>query len=353
MKKIYFFILILILVITAFSVYSFYNQKYVTTSSNVSKSNVTLYFTGDVMLGRGVDNLLESGQNVFRDVDPLFLNSDGAIVNLEDPLTTSTTNFKQSVPLKANPNYTHELKDNNVIVTCLANNHIMDYGDLGLNNTISALQSNGLNYTGAGQNLNQATTPVNLNIKGQKIAVLNYMDNSSFTGFLPSELPAATLDSPGYAPADWNVIKKNIDESKNNSDLTVVVFHYGNEYSTVPNPSQIDLSHKCIDEGADMVIGSHPHVIQPIEIYKGKPIFYSLGNFVFDQSNVATHSSLMVELNLVGNEAKVVVHPMILVGSIPRPMDNSSGTAILEKLNSPSLNMTINGGYGYLTFPLE
>ena len=145
-KKIYFLILILILVITAFGIYSLY-QKYVITSSNVSKSNVTLYFTGDVMLGRGVDNLLGSGQNVFRDVDPLFLNSDGAIVNLEDPLTTSTTNFKLTVPLKANPKYTYELKDNNVIVTCLANNHIMDYGDLGLNNTISALQSNGLKIT--------------------------------------------------------------------------------------------------------------------------------------------------------------------------------------------------------------
>ncbi len=352
MRKIYFLIIILLAVIAFFIIYSLYNQNTSKTSSSVSKSNVTLYFTGDVMLGRGVDGILASGQNVFRDVDPLFLNSDGAIVNLEDPLTTSSTNFKQTIPLKANPNYTHILKDNNVIVTCLANNHIMDYGNLGLNNTLSTLQSNGLNYTGAGQNLDQATTPVYLNIKGRKIAVLNFMDNSSFTGFLPSEMPAATTNSPGYAPADWNIIKKEINESKKNSDVTVVVFHYGNEYSTVANPSQIQLSHECIDEGADMVIGSHAHVIEPIESYKGKPIFYSLGNFVFDQSNEATHSSLMVELNLVGNQARVVVHPMILVGSIPRPMDNSSSTAILDKLNSPSLNMTVNGGFGYLTFPL-
>ena len=67
------------------------------------------------------------------------------------------------------------------------------------------------------------------------------------------------------------------------------MFHYRNEYITQPNSYQIELSHKCIDEGADMVIGSHPHVIQPIETYNGKPIFYSLGNFVFDQSNTATH----------------------------------------------------------------
>jgi poly-gamma-glutamate synthesis protein (capsule biosynthesis protein) len=141
------------------------------------------------------------------------------------------------------------------------------------------------------------------------------MDNSSFTEFQPSELPGATINSSGYAPADWDIIKKRIDESKNNSDVTVVVFHYGNEYSTTPNPSQINLSHKCIDEGADMVIGSHTHVIQEIESYKGKPIFYSLGNFVFDQSNPATHSSLMVEMDMVDNQANIIVHPMILVGS--------------------------------------
>ncbi len=332
---------------------SFFNQKNIINSSDVTKSNVTMYFTGDVMLGRGVNGILARGQNVFRNVDPLFLNADAVVVNLEDPLTTSSNNLKQTVPLKANPIYTHILKDNNVVVTCLANNHIMDYGNTGLTDTINALKTNGINYTGAGENLDQATQPVYLNIKGRKIAILNFMDNSSFTEFLPSEMPAATINGPGYAPADWNIIKQRIDESKNNSDVTVVVFHYGNEYSTTPNPSQIDLSHKCIDEGADMVIGSHPHVIQEIESYKGKPIFYSLGNFVFDQSNPATHSSLMVEMDMVGNEAKIIVHPMILFSNIPQQMDNSSGTALLEKLKSQSaLNMTIENGEGILTFPI-
>ena len=94
-----------------------------------------------------------------------------------------------------------------------------------------------------------------------------------------------------------------------------------------------------------MVIGSHPHVIQEIESYKGKPIFYSLGNFVFDQSNPATHSSLMVEMDMIGNEAKIIVHPIILVSSIPQQMDNSSCKALLEKLKSQSsLNITIEDG---------
>ena len=315
--------------------YNIFNQPTSVTSSYNNRSNVTLFFTGDVMLGRGVDKILAGGQNVFINFDPLFLNADAVIVNLEDPLTTSSINYKKTVPLKANPIYAPLLKKNNIFVACLANNHIMDYGNTGLTDTINALKSNGINYTGAGNNLDQATQPVYLNIKGRKIAILNFLDNSTFTEFLPSEMPGATVNSPGYAPADWNIIKQRIDESKQNSDITIVVFHYGNEYSTTPNPSQIELSHECIDEGADMVIGSHPHVIQKIESYKGKPIFYSLGNFVFDQTNPATHSSLMVEMDLSGNNANVIVHPITLVNSIPRPMDNTTSTALLEQLKTP------------------
>ena len=333
--------------------YNIFNQSSSVTSSYNNRSNVTLFFTGDVMLGRGVDKILASGQNVFINVDPLFLNADAVVVNLEDPLTTSSINYKKTVPLKANPIYAPLLKKNNIVVACLANNHIMDYGDTGLKDTTNALKSNGINYTGAGDNLDQATQPVYLNIKGRKIAILNFLDNSTFTEFLPSEMPGATINSPGYAPADWNIIKQRIDESKQNSDITIVIFHYGNEYSTTPNPSQIELSHECIDEGADMVIGSHPHVIQKIESYKGKPIFYSLGNFVFDQTNPATHSSLMVEMDLTGNNAKVIVHPITLVNSTPRPMDNITSTALLKQLkDESSLNMTISGSDGILTFPI-
>jgi gamma-polyglutamate biosynthesis protein CapA len=354
MKRIYiFFILILFVLATALILNAQLTQTKINPTDSVFKSNVTVYFTGDVMLGRKVNSLLDNGVNVFSNVDGMFKNSDGAVVNLEDPMTTSTVAYKNTIPLKANPKYAHVLKDNNIIVACLANNHIMDYGDAGLNDTITALNATGMNFTGAGNNIDQASKPVYLNIKGRKITILNFMDNTTFTGFSPSEMAAATSNSPGYAPADWNLVKSSIDEAKKNSDVVVVFFHYGNEYDTQPNSYQIALSHQCIDEGADMVIGSHPHVIQPVETYHGKPIFYSLGNFVFDQSNTATHDSLMVEMDLNENNMNVKVHPMELVNSAPQLMDNSSADQVLEKLeNESSLNMTINGGEGIISFPI-
>jgi poly-gamma-glutamate synthesis protein (capsule biosynthesis protein) len=355
MKKAAIIILLLVILLAAYGVNSLLSSSSKTSmSTSVSKSNITMYFAGDVMLGRNVEGVLANGQNVFANVDEMFKNSDGAVINLEDPMTTSGTPYKSTIPLKANPAYAHVLKDNNIIVACIANNHIMDYGDKGLNDTITALKSNGINYTGAGNNIDQASKPVYLNIKDRKIAILNYMDNTTFTGFSASEMAAATPASAGYAPADPNLIKNDIDEAKKNSDMVIVVFHYGNEYSTQPNSYQVTLSHECIDDGADMVIGSHPHVIQTIETYNGKPIFYSLGNFVFDMSNSATHESLMVEMDLNNNTANIKVHPMVLVNYMPQLMNNASSNQLLENLKNESpVNMTINGGEGTISFPIE
>ena len=354
MKKIVIVILLLVIFLVGYGVNSLFNTQKNSTSSSISKSNITMYFTGDVMLGRNVESTLASGRNVFANVDEMFKNSDGAVINLEDPMTTSTTAYKSTIPLKANPIYAHVLKDNNIIVACLANNHIMDYGNTGLSDTISALNKSGVNYIGAGNNIEQASKPVYLNIKDRKIAILNYMDNTTFTGFSTTEMAAATSSSPGYAPADPNLIKKDIEEAKNNSDMVIVIFHYGNEYSTQPNTYQIALSHQCIDDGADMVIGSHPHVIQPIETYNGKPIFYSLGNFIFDMSNSATHESLMVEMDLNGNKANIKVHPMVLVNYMPQLMNSASSNQLLENLkNESTVNMSVVNGEGLISFQLS
>lgn len=268
------------------------------------------------MLGRTVSTVLDS-EDVFQDLKQLFKTSDLVVINLESPFTTSTQNLKQSIPLQADPKYAQVLKDNNINVVCLANNHIMDYGSGGLNDSIATLKKYNISYIGAGENLQKATEPAYFNVNNTKVAILNFFDITTFTEFSESEMPPATNNTPGFAPADWNIVKERIDQAKNKSDIVVVVFHYGNEYSTTPNQYQESLSRKSIDEGADLVVGSHPHVPQRVESYNGKLIFYSLGNCVFDQSNTATLDSMVVELKVLNGSAGVTLYPIHIVNSIP------------------------------------
>jgi len=357
MKKIYLGIILLLLVTSGAFLISFSHFNVSLTAMNQygssQSSNVTMVFTGDVMFGRGVGAVLNSNQNIFGDLKPIFKGSDLVVVNLESPFTNSNINFKKTVPLKADPKFAHILKDNNVDLVGLANNHIMDYGPVGLNDTLTTLDKYNITHMGAGENLQEALQPAYFNINGKKIAIINFIDLTTFQGFSNSELPPATNNSPGSAPAEWNIVKNSIDTAKNQSDIVIVFFHYGNEYSFSPNKYQTDLSRKCIDEGADLVVGSHPHVPQEIESYKGKLIFYSLGNCVFDQSNPITKNSMIVQLQIVNGNADFTVIPIHIANSIPRIMDNSQANTFLNKINLESnIKMNIENGKGILNMSI-
>lgn len=346
MKKVYLLIILGILFISAI----YLNINPSKTGSNESQpSNISMVFTGDVMFGRGVESVLNSNQNVFGDLKTLFLQSDIVVINLESPFTDSNINYKKAIPLKANPDYAHVLKDNNVNVVSLANNHIMDYGPPGLQDTIAALDKYDINHIGAGENLQKALKPAYFNIDNKKIAIINFFDKTTFQGFSETELAQATNDKPGSAPADWNTVKDSIDNIKSQSDIVVVTFHYGNEYSVNPNNYQTELSRKCIDEGADLVIGTHSHVPEGIESYKGKLIFYSLGNCVFDQSNPITKESMIVRFMILNGNPDIEVIPIKIVNSSPKFMDKGNAESFLKKIQSNSnSNINIQNGTGHL-----
>lgn len=354
MKKVYLGLVLSLLIILAsfFILFSPFN-----TSSNATRkyssspsSGISMVFTGDVMFGRGVGSAINTNSNIFGDLKPIFSHSDVVVVNLESPFTDSNQNFKKTVPLKANPKFAHILKDNNVDVVSLANNHIMDYGPAGLDDTLETLDKCDINHVGAGENLQEALQPAYFNINGNRVAVIDFMDLTTFRGFGKSELPPATNNSPGFAPAEWELVKNSIDTAKSQSDIVIVLFHYGNEYSFTPNKYQTELSRKCIDEGADMVIGSHPHVPQSIENYKGKLIFYSLGNCVFDQSRPITKNSMIVQLKILNGNADVTVVPIHIANSSPQIMSNQRADKFLERINAESnVKMNIEDGKGKLT----
>lgn len=353
MKKIILGIILLILIaLTAV----FLLALSVTTSENKTlqynspqSSSFSMVLTGDVMFGRGVGSAISNNPNIFWDLKPIFKQSDLVVVNLESPLTTSNINFKKTVPLKANPAYAHILKENNIDVVGLANNHIMDYGPVGLTDTLATRDKYNITHMGAGENLQDALQPAYFNIIDNRVVIINFMDLTTFQGFSESELPPATNNSPGFAPAQWNLVKWSIDTAKSQADIVIVFFHYGNEYSLTPNKYQTELSRKCIDESADIIVGSHPHVPQSIESYKGKLIFYSLGNCVFDQSNPITKDSMVVQLQIVNGNACVTVIPIHIVDSSPKIMNNQSAVEFLNRINRESnVKMDIVNGKGKL-----
>lgn len=199
------------------------------------------------------------------------------ILNLEGPITNNGSKIKKRGPnLKQSSITINILKKLNVIGVCLANNHIMDFGEEGLLETIKILDENNIPHTGAGVNIKSALKPIVINVENQKVIIQNF-------GWDLEETVYATQKSSGCAPRDEKIVIERTKEiRKNNNDALIInVFHWGYEYNLYPMPLDIDLAHKSIDVGTDLIIGHHPHNIQPFEKYKGKEIYYSLGNFYF------------------------------------------------------------------------
>jgi poly-gamma-glutamate capsule biosynthesis protein CapA/YwtB (metallophosphatase superfamily) len=171
------------------------------------------------------------------------------------------------------------LKDAGFDVFTLANNHTLDYGWMGLQDTMDALDDHGLKHVGSGVDATEAYTPVYIESKGITVAYI------AISRVLPEVSWKAAARHPGvadgYNPAG---AEKAIGAAKKNADLVVVLVHWGIERAARPDKFQTSLGHRLVDAGADLVIGSHPHVLQGFEFYKNKWIAYSLGNFVFNST---------------------------------------------------------------------
>ena len=315
------------------------------------KENVSIAVTGDVMFARNMPGVLSMDSSPFSGVSNVTSNVDLLLINFENAATTSGDALKGDVPLKCDPSYVPLAKGNNNTVASIANNHALDYGITGMKDTISYLKDAGITPIGAGENEDEAHKCVTQDINGRKITILNYMDSNNFAEYSYDVMPYANGSNPGYSAYDSQDAQKQIGEN-NDSDLIIAYLHFGNEYSNSPNEDQVKIAHELIDYGADVVIGSHPHVTQGIEMYNGKPIFYSLGNFIFDQSNPATHSAYFVQIDLVGGTGECTVYPIYISGYLPQYMDKESGNSLLNNLYPKTENLEVNGGVGKLTFNL-
>jgi poly-gamma-glutamate capsule biosynthesis protein CapA/YwtB (metallophosphatase superfamily)/uncharacterized membrane protein (UPF0127 family) len=249
-------------------------------NSSIVISNNKILFAGDVMLTRSVG---EKIKNIYDEkyIFP-FLNAldylysfKYIIVNLEGPVSDRGEKVGSKYSFKMDPKILSYLEKSNIKVFNLANNHIWDYGRTAFLDTLNNLKQKNFYYFGAGEDEKEAYKLVVLDVNGNSVGLLGFTE---FLGHI-----RAKTNSLGVAFLEEKKFEEAITKARQQVDILVVVFHWGEEYKENPNQKQIYYAHKAIDLGADLIIGHHPHIVQKIEIYKNKYIFYSLGNFIFDQ----------------------------------------------------------------------
>jgi poly-gamma-glutamate synthesis protein (capsule biosynthesis protein) len=257
----------------------------------------TLLFVGDVMLSRGVGRKMKSLGDwtfPFQKVAEKLRSADLTFGNLECPLSGVGHDLHHRYSFRADPRAVGGLTFAGFRAMSVANNHIDDWDRPALLDTLRRLREADIHPVGAGANDLEAHYPVLLSLGGVKLAFLAYVDVS------PRDATAG-IDRPGVAWLEPERVLADIRFARPLAEVLIVSLHWGVEYTKRPDHAQVRLAHRMIDAGADLVVGGHPHVVQPLEEYRGRWIAYSLGNFVFDQKSPATHRGLMLEVKLQGN----------------------------------------------------
>ncbi|WP_110112176.1 CapA family protein [Bacillus sp. CGMCC 1.16541] len=288
-----------------------------------SDDEITLTMVGDIMMGRHIKEITERyGEDfIFRNVKGFFEESDYVSGNYEHPVIKGEENtydkLDKSIHLSSNEKDLQTVKDAGFDVLSLANNHTMDFGVKGLEDTMQAFKKNQVDYVGAGNNMDEAKQAISYKeVDGVRIATVGFND------VLVAGMKA-DQNRPGVLDADPDVIFEVIQNAKDNADLVVVNAHWGQEYDVEPSPRQEGLAKAMVDAGADIIVGHHPHVVQSFDVYNGAVIFYSLGNFVFDQGWSNTKNSAMVQYHLnKQGEATVDVIPMQIKEGSPQPTES-------------------------------
>ncbi len=286
------------------------------TLAQADGADLTMLFVGDVMLDELPGKVVQQGGNPLAAFDDVFQRADIRIGNLECVVSTRGKAEDKPYVFRAHPRVTKLLKRYFSAVS-LANNHSGDYGPEAFNDMLDHLGQRGVHYFGGGRDLRAAHRPYLTEVKGRRVAVLGYNE------FFPRSFEALH-DRAGVAWSDDDQVVHDIRRARevDKADIVIVYPHWGWEYEKLASARQQALAHRMIEAGADAVVGGHPHVTQNIEVYRGKPIFYSLGNFVFngfDDDDARTGWAL--ELAFAGNgEIRWQVHVARLDRQgVPRP----------------------------------
>ncbi|MFV0503127.1 MAG: CapA family protein [Lachnospirales bacterium] len=271
-----------------------------------SAKEYTILFGGDVYLSEyvlnkynshGIDGILD------KNIQNLFLNDDITMINQEFAFSQRGKKAPdKKYTFRVNPSYGKIFNEMNVDVVSLANNHTLDFGPIALDDSFTTLNNLDIKYVGAGKNLDEAKAPVDFKINNKNIAMLGATRVIPVYGWNATNKKSGVLTT--YDPSK---LVTEITKAKKKNKYVVAYIHWGVEKAERPERYQRDLAKKYIDAGADLVVGSHPHVLQGIEYYKGKPIVYSLGNLIFYNS-ISQTAILRVVIN-ENNETKIKILP--------------------------------------------
>lgn len=322
-----------------------------------SEPQITAAFAGDIYLGGALEPLiLKDSSYPFIFLREFCNQNDLFFGNLEGPLSLKGEIYvEKTFCFRSNPKVVNCLKEGGINLVSLANNHIMDHGPEALRETITILEENGIQYAGAGNNLEQARQPALIEINDLKVALLAY--NCTF----PLEFNAKT-NMPGTARGIDRHIIEDVKKARKIADLVFVSFHWSSELLKERKPYQSYFAKLCIDSGAHLVIGHHPHVIQGAEVYKHGLIVYSLGNFIFASRSNRVQDGLLlqVELGKTGlktasfypiniNNYQVNFKPQLLSGAESQRVLNE-----LQTLSEPyGTVIEIVGDKGFINFEVQ
>lgn len=279
---------------------------------------IKLLVVGDMMLGRNVGGLIEkypqSPIYPFAEISSVFQDNDVVLGNLEGPITDKgrEVNTDTCILFKFATSTAADLSKAGMDIVSLANNHTYNQGEAGFIDTQNFLEEANVASFGSQVEENDESVVV-MQVKNRKIA------------FIGVNTVGRTVDMEN--------INNLILQAKQNADLVIMYIHWGNEYEEKESGVQKKLAYLLIDAGVDVILGSHPHVMQPLEIYKNKPIFYSLGNFVFDQYfSQETQQGLMVKISWLEDKKEFSLLPVKIDKSEPQLMDKEDKQKILNSL---------------------
>jgi poly-gamma-glutamate capsule biosynthesis protein CapA/YwtB (metallophosphatase superfamily) len=291
-------------------------------NSPAASREVSIAFVGDIMLGRTLAGRIDRGEGdtIFASVEPVLQSADLAVGNLECALGEGGVKAAKAYTFLAPPKAASLLHGAGFDLLSLANNHSLDFGPDVFRQTGELLGENGIRFVGGGANSTQAHAPVRFEIGGLRMAFLAYVDVASeYLSKFDTRSWSAGPATPGIAWADDEEIKKDLQALNGNADVVIVLFHYGTEAVVGPSPRQIQLSRLAVDYGADVIVGTHPHVVQAVEEYKDGLIFYSLGNFVFDGFEGNANQSAILWITVSGKkEITYSLMALNIVDGIPR-----------------------------------